>query len=82
MVGSQRFGSFNLRANRDDLAFVVGLLETGAITPIIDRRYTLPDVPEAIRYVEAGRATGKVVISSKTADDEFEQRRQRLGESN
>ena len=65
VVGGQRFGGNNLQANRDDLAFVVGLLETDDITPIIDRRYGLPDVPEAIRYVEAGRATGKVMISSE-----------------
>ena len=67
MVGGRSFRGYNLQANREDLAFVVGRLETGDIKPIIDRRYGLADVPEAIRYVEAGRATGKVVISSETA---------------
>ncbi|NEQ82449.1 MAG: zinc-binding dehydrogenase, partial [Moorea sp. SIO2I5] len=39
------------------------LLETGKIAPVIDRRYSLRDVPEAIRYLEQGHARGKVVIT-------------------
>jgi NADPH:quinone reductase-like Zn-dependent oxidoreductase len=39
------------------------LLEAGKITPVIDRTYSLAEVPDAIRYLEAGRARGKVVIS-------------------
>jgi len=38
-------------------------MKTGKLTPIIDRRYSLKDVPEAIRYVEQGHARGKVVIT-------------------
>jgi NADPH:quinone reductase-like Zn-dependent oxidoreductase len=33
------------------------------VTPVIDRTYRLPEVPEAIRYLEGGHARGKVVIS-------------------
>jgi NADPH:quinone reductase-like Zn-dependent oxidoreductase len=40
------------------------LMATGKVTPVIDRRYSLKDVPEAIQYLEAGHARGKVVITS------------------
>ena len=39
------------------------LLEGGKVVPVIERRYPLREVPEAIRYVEEGRARGKVVIT-------------------
>jgi threonine dehydrogenase-like Zn-dependent dehydrogenase len=42
------------------------LIEADKITPVIDRRYPLRDVPEAIRYLDAGHARGKVVITSET----------------
>jgi NADPH:quinone reductase-like Zn-dependent oxidoreductase len=64
MAGKQKLSGFNLKVNTDDVAFVAGLLESGDVTPVIDRRYELREVPEAIRYLEDGRATGKVVITS------------------
>jgi len=39
------------------------LIEAGKVTPVIDRTYSLSEVPEAMRYVEAGHARGKVVIT-------------------
>jgi NADPH:quinone reductase-like Zn-dependent oxidoreductase len=42
---------------------LAALLESGKVTPVIDRRYPLAEVPEAIRYLETGRARGKVVIT-------------------
>jgi NADPH:quinone reductase-like Zn-dependent oxidoreductase len=39
------------------------LIEAGKITPVIDRTFPLSDVPAAIRYLEEGRAQGKVVIT-------------------
>lgn len=53
--------------NRGDLAFVGELLESGDAEPVIDRRYPLEEVPEAIRYLEAGHASGKVVITTDPA---------------
>jgi len=48
--------------NRKDLLAVTELCETGAITPSIDRIYPLEEVPEAMRYIVAEGARGKVVI--------------------
>ena len=48
--------------NRKDLIAVKELCEAGKIVPVIDRRYSLSEVPEARRYVGEGRAKGKVVI--------------------
>lgn len=48
--------------NAEDLVFITELFKAGKIIPIIDRRYTLEEVPEALRYVGKGSAKGKVVI--------------------
>jgi NADPH:quinone reductase-like Zn-dependent oxidoreductase len=45
------------------VAFLKDLIETGKITPVIDRIYPLSDVPEALRYQEEGLARGKIVIT-------------------
>ncbi len=49
--------------SREDLGFMQELLETGKVVPVIDRRYPLSEVAEAIRYLEEGHAQGKVVIT-------------------
>jgi len=49
--------------NPDDLRVLVDLIEAGTVTPVIDRRFSLDEVPDAIRYVEDGRARGKVVVT-------------------
>ena len=56
-------------ANEDkkDLVFLKGLLEAGKVVPVIDRRYPLSEVPDAIRYLEEGHARGKVVIDVRGA---------------
>jgi NADPH:quinone reductase-like Zn-dependent oxidoreductase len=56
-------GFFIAQPNRDDLAFLRKLLETGKVTPVIDRTCKLSEVPQAISYLEEGHATGKIVIS-------------------
>ncbi|MCK5124622.1 MAG: NAD(P)-dependent alcohol dehydrogenase [candidate division Zixibacteria bacterium] len=48
---------------QSDLAFLKELLEAGKIVPVIDRKYSLAETPQAIRYVEGGHTRGKVVIS-------------------
>jgi NADPH:quinone reductase-like Zn-dependent oxidoreductase len=54
---------FLAQLNKDDLVFLQELLEAGKVTPVIDRTYPLSETPEAIRYLEAGHAKGKVVIT-------------------
>lgn len=49
--------------NRKDLIAITKLCEAGKIVPVIDRRYSLSEVPEALRYVGEGHAKGKVVIT-------------------
>ena len=58
----QRMRVFVVRHNRDDLAVLKELVEAGKVTPVIDRRYTLSEVPEALRYQGEGHAQGKIVI--------------------
>ena len=62
--GSKRMGIFMWNpGKREDLDSLKRLLDAGRIKPLIDRRYGLSQVPEALRYVEEGRARGKVVIT-------------------
>jgi len=51
--------------NQEDLAFLKELLENCKIKPWIDRRYPLGETARAVRYLEEGHATGKVVINVK-----------------
>lgn len=51
------------RSKREDLITLRELMEAGKVAPVIDRRYRLNEVPEAIRYLEEGHARGKVVIT-------------------
>ena len=46
----------------DELAAIAKLMEEGKVTPVIDRSYSLAETPDAIRYLETGRARGKVII--------------------
>jgi NADPH:quinone reductase-like Zn-dependent oxidoreductase len=47
----------------DRLVVLKELIEAGKLTPVIDRTFPLSETPEAIRYLESGRARGKVVIT-------------------
>ena len=62
---SQKLVAFFLaRLSKDgDLAILRELMKAGKVTPVIDKRYRLSEVPEAIRYLEEGHARGKVVIT-------------------
>ncbi len=63
MTGSKKMGALSSKPNQKDLAFLKELLEAGKVVPVIDRRYPLNEVPEALRYLEKGHARGKVVIT-------------------
>lgn len=50
------------KPNKPDLLFVRDLVEAGQLKPLIDRTFQLSEVPDAFRYLTAGRARGKIVI--------------------
>ena len=59
----QKFVTFMARRSKEDLTIISELMAAGKVTPVIDRRYRLSEVPQAIRYLEEGHARGKVVIT-------------------
>lgn len=63
LFGERMMRPLSQTNRRGDLEYLKTLLDEGKLTPVIDRSYTLAAVPDAMRYVEAGRATGKVVIT-------------------
>jgi len=62
MTGSKKMGILAHKPNKD-LAFMKELLMAGKVKPVIDRRYTLSKVAEALRYFGEGQARGKVIIT-------------------
>jgi len=62
-TGSKKMGFLLQKSNQEDLVFMRELLEAGKVVSVIDRRYPLSEVPEALRYLEEGHARGKVVIT-------------------
>ena len=66
MTGSKKMGAGGTGPDKNDLAFMKELLEAGKVVPVIDKRYSLSEVPDAMRYLEEGHAKGKVVITIGT----------------
>jgi NADPH:quinone reductase-like Zn-dependent oxidoreductase len=60
---SQSFVMILAQTNPADLELLGELMAAGKVTPVIDRRYSLSQVPEAIAYLEQGHARGKVIIT-------------------
>ena len=60
---SQRLVPFVAKRSGEDLQLVMGLIESGEVSPVLDRSYALSEVPEAIRHLEVGHARGKVVVT-------------------
>jgi NADPH:quinone reductase-like Zn-dependent oxidoreductase len=63
LVGRRRMVGFLAKANKNDLLALKELLEAGKLRPVIDRRYTLSEIPEALRYVGEGHSQGKNVVT-------------------
>ena len=61
---SQTFTTLMAKLNKEDLAVLSDLMQAGKISPVIDRRYSLKDVPEAMRYMGEGHAWGKIIITN------------------
>jgi NADPH:quinone reductase-like Zn-dependent oxidoreductase len=59
----QRLVPFEAKRSLEDLRLMKELIGAGTVTPVIDRTFSLSDVPAAMRYLEAGHARGKIVIT-------------------
>jgi NADPH:quinone reductase-like Zn-dependent oxidoreductase len=62
-TSGHRLTTLMANPSSEDLRVLSDFLEEGAVTPVIDRRFSLEEVPEAIRYLESGRVRGKVVVT-------------------
>ena len=60
---SQKFVIFITKITKEDLTVMRDLMEARKVTPVIERRYRLSEVPEAIRYLATGHARAKLIIS-------------------
>ncbi len=61
--GSQKMEFFLAHMDGGDLGALADLVEAGKVKPVIDRRYSLSEAPEAIRYLEGGHARAKVIVT-------------------
>jgi NADPH:quinone reductase-like Zn-dependent oxidoreductase len=59
----QENGGVSAKVDQKDLGLIKELIEDGKVKPVIDRRYPLSEAAEALRYLGAGHARGKVVIT-------------------
>ena len=59
---SRKLTGLLAKSSKEDLTILHDLMATGKVTPVIDRQYSLSELPDAIRYLEQGHARGKVVI--------------------
>jgi NADPH:quinone reductase-like Zn-dependent oxidoreductase len=62
-LGRQRVSMLVAKIRSDDLELIAKLADEGKLTPVIDRAYSLDDAAEAVRYLEAGHARGKIVVT-------------------
>jgi NADPH:quinone reductase-like Zn-dependent oxidoreductase len=60
---SQQMSMMMAKISNKDLTFLADLMQSGRVTPVIDRTYNLAQTPEAIRYLEEGHARGKVILT-------------------
>jgi NADPH:quinone reductase-like Zn-dependent oxidoreductase len=60
---SQKFIAYIAQFNKADMSILADLMQTGKITPVIDRTFRFSETADALRYLETGHARGKVVIN-------------------
>jgi NADPH:quinone reductase-like Zn-dependent oxidoreductase len=63
MAGGPRLANYTTRLNPVDLSFLAELMDAGALTPVVDRRYAMDDAVDALLHLGTGHARGKVVIT-------------------
>jgi NADPH:quinone reductase-like Zn-dependent oxidoreductase len=61
-IGDKKIRTLVAKPNRQDLVFIMSLVENGKIKPYIEKTYQLHETGEAVRYLKEGQASGKVVI--------------------
>jgi NADPH:quinone reductase-like Zn-dependent oxidoreductase len=59
----QKLESFMASLTQADLAVLAGMLQAGKIRSVIDRRFSLQQVADAVRYQQTGHARGKVIVT-------------------
>ncbi len=67
--GDKKFLFFVAKGNQEDFVTLKELMESGKIMPVIDRRYSLGETAQAVRYFEEGRTRGKIVITMDNNDN-------------
>jgi NADPH:quinone reductase-like Zn-dependent oxidoreductase len=60
---SQKFVAYIAQFNKQDMALLADLMQSGKMTPVIDLTYKLSETADALRYLEQGHARGKIVIN-------------------
>jgi NADPH:quinone reductase-like Zn-dependent oxidoreductase len=60
---SQTMGFFLAHQRKPDLAVLREMLESGKVTPVIDRTYPFDEIASAMAYLEEGHAAGKIIIT-------------------
>jgi NADPH:quinone reductase-like Zn-dependent oxidoreductase len=63
MAGGPRLANYTTRLNPADLWFLAELMDAGALTPVVDRRYAMDEAVDALLHLGTGHARGKVVIT-------------------
>ena len=63
LLSSRKVVFFIARFNKADMLVLRELLEAGKVTPVIDRRYELSEIADALRYMGEGHAQGKIVLT-------------------
>ena len=66
--GDKKFLFFVAKGNQEDFVTLKELMESGKIVPVIDRRYSLGETAQAVRYFEEGHTRGKIVITVDHTD--------------
>jgi NADPH:quinone reductase-like Zn-dependent oxidoreductase len=61
--GGKTLGGVSAKQSQTDLVYLKELIQAGKVVPVIDRRFTLGETADALRYLGAGHARGKVVIA-------------------
>jgi NADPH:quinone reductase-like Zn-dependent oxidoreductase len=69
LLGSKKMRFFIANINQKDLGLLKDLLETGKVVPVIDRRYPLSRVAEALSYLEGKHAKGKIVLTAEHGNE-------------